>query len=87
MESQLQTLIQEYFKYQNLIKYFQQKALPQADLMISFAEKSYTAGEIGYMEYLQNLTEALRIKLNYIQMLNQSNETIINLEFIAGGQL
>lgn len=85
LESEYQTLIYQFQKLQNTLQYYQEKALPQSNLVIEFAEKSFRAGEIGYLEYLQNLLQGLQIKLSYLDALNNFNQEAINLEFLLGG--
>lgn len=75
LESELQSFVQQYLKYQNSIQYYEQKALPQANLIIDFAGRGFSQGESGYVEYIQNITQALQIKLDYLETLNQSNQT------------
>lgn len=86
MENQLLQLYQQHLKYNNVVRYYNQKALPQSDLMIQFASKSYRAGESGYLEYIENITSALRIKLNYLETVSRSNEINIYLEYLLGGK-
>jgi cobalt-zinc-cadmium resistance protein CzcA len=85
LETELQLQVQEYLKLKNSAAYYEQKAIPQANLMIEYAQKSYDAGEIGYMEYLQNVSGAISIKLKALETLNQLNLTIITLDYILGG--
>ena len=40
-------------------------------------------GEIGYVEYIQNLTQATNIKSQYLDYLNQYNQTIININYLT----
>ena len=78
------SLLGEYAKYNNSLNYYEKQAVPEADLIISQATKSYKAGEIDYLDYIQSLGRALSIKQNYLDALNNYNQTIINIEFITG---
>ena len=78
------SLLGEYAKYNNSLNYYEKQAVPEADLIISQATKSYKAGEIDYLDYVQSLSRALSIKQNYLDALNNYNQTIINIEFITG---
>jgi cobalt-zinc-cadmium resistance protein CzcA len=68
-----------------MLEFYQKKGLSQSDLIIQYAEKSYKEGEIGYIELLQNISQALDIRFNYLDTLYQFNQTSINLEYILGG--
>ena len=41
-------------------------------------------GEIGYVEYIQHLTQAILIKSEYLNSLNQFNQTVININYLTG---
>ncbi len=75
---------QELAKSQASLTYYENNALQNAELILTQARKSYRGGEIGYIEYLQSLRNALTIKSNYLLSLNQYNHSIIKLEFLLG---
>jgi cobalt-zinc-cadmium resistance protein CzcA len=79
-----QSLLGEYAKYNNSVEYYENQAIPEADLIIRQATLSYKAGAIDYLDYVMNLGRALGIKQNYLDALNSFNQTIINIEFITG---
>lgn len=74
----------EYAKYSNSVDYYEKQAVPEADIIIDQATRSYKAGAMDYLEYVQNLSRALEIKENYLDALNSYNQTIINIEYISG---
>ncbi len=76
--------IKELEKSQAGLYYYETSALQNADLILSQARKAYRGGEIGYIEYLQSLRNALSIKSNYLLSLNQFNQSIVKLEFLLG---
>ncbi len=76
--------LQEFDKNQASVTYYENSALQNAELILSQARKAYRSGEIGYIEYLQSLRNALTIKSNYLLALNQYNQSIIKLEFLLG---
>ncbi len=86
LQGRLRSLIQQYQKFQTSIDYYEQNALPQAELILKQAQKGFENGEIGYVEYIQGLNRALTVRFNYLDILNQYNQTIIQIEFISGVQ-
>jgi cobalt-zinc-cadmium resistance protein CzcA len=78
------SLIDENKKFASSLDYYEQQALPEADLIIQQATKSFKAGAMDYLDYILNLKRALDIKQNYLEALNSFNQTIINIEFITG---
>jgi heavy metal efflux system protein len=79
-----QSLMGEYTKYKSNLDYYEIQAVPEADLIIDQATKSYKAGAIDYLDYIQSLSRALGIKLNYLDALNNFNQTIISIDLVSG---
>ncbi|MEI6124823.1 MAG: CusA/CzcA family heavy metal efflux RND transporter [Bacteroidota bacterium] len=84
LTNQYQALLQEYQKYKTGLDYYENNALKQSDMIIKLAGKSYSAGEIDYVEYVQNLDNALEIKTNYLEALLNYNVAIIALDELTG---
>ena len=78
------TTLQTYQKNRQALVYYRESALPQAALIREQATKSYRAGEIGYVELLQNLRTVGEIQTGYLAALNDLNQTLINLDFLLG---
>lgn len=76
--------LQELDKNTASLNYYEGSALKNADLILNQAQKAYRAGEIGYIEYLQSLRNAVAIKSSYLQALNQYNQSIIKVEYLIG---
>lgn len=77
-------LLLEYSKEYSNLTYYEQQALPEANMIIDQATRSYKAGAIDYTDYLQNLNRALSIRQNYLDALNNYNQTIISIHHITG---
>ncbi|MDP4291998.1 MAG: efflux RND transporter permease subunit, partial [Bacteroidota bacterium] len=78
------TLLDEYSKYLGSVEYYEKQAIPEADLIIKQSTQSYQGGAMGYLDYVLSLSRALDIKQNYLDALNNYNQTIINIDFIIG---
>lgn len=76
--------IAEIEKFSNSLTYYRERALPQADLIISNANKSFKNGAITYVEYFENVQQALQLKFDYLKTLNAYNQTRIDLEYLTG---
>lgn len=87
MQSQLinqhEQQLQQLHTFESLVTYYKQTALPNADLITKNAGKAYMNGDISYVEYVQGLETALGIRTNYINAVNNFNQTVINLQFLA----
>jgi cobalt-zinc-cadmium resistance protein CzcA len=87
LQTQYFTQYNEYLRQKEGLEYYEQIGLKQANEIIRISEVSYKLGEIGYVEYIQNLTMAFETKLSYIEALNIYNQAIIELNYItAEGQ-
>jgi len=79
-----QSLLDEYNKYTSSVDYYEKQAVPEADLIIEQASLSYKAGALDYLDYVLTLNRALAIRQNYLDALNNFNQTIIAIEYITG---
>jgi cobalt-zinc-cadmium resistance protein CzcA len=71
-------------KFRTSLEYYEQKALPQADMIISNAKKRFENEDLGYIEYLQSLQETIRLRLNYLETVSGYNNAVIELEYTKG---
>lgn len=82
--------IQIYYEIENLlfrlnknfrqIRYFQENALQEADLLITTAKAQLNVEETDYTEYLQSISLAMKIKRDYYLAIHDYNQTAIQLE-------
>ena len=84
LTGEYQQQLQEVLKFRGSLSYYQEKAVPQANLIIVNAQKSFENGAINYVEYFLNVNSALELKFNYLNTLNGYNQSIINLEYLIG---
>ncbi|MFA5419085.1 MAG: CusA/CzcA family heavy metal efflux RND transporter, partial [Bacteroidales bacterium] len=78
------SLVGEYDKYNNSLMYYENQAIPEANLIIDQATRSYQAGAMDYLDFVLSINRALQIKQNYLEALNSYNQTIINIEHLTG---
>lgn len=76
----------EYLKAKESLTYYETAGVAQANDIVRVANASYQLGEIGYMEYIQNLQTAIGIKLQYAGAMNRFNQSIILLNYLKGNQ-
>ncbi|GAB4029649.1 CusA/CzcA family heavy metal efflux RND transporter [Spirosoma jeollabukense] len=84
LEGELAERLQAYAKNQQALAYYQTSALPQAVQIRTQVDKAYRAGEIGYVEVLQNLRTVSDIQTGYLAALNELNQTVITIELLLG---
>jgi len=76
--------MQHYMKYKEMADYYISGGSKQADEQMRIAQVSYDLGEIGYIEFIQNMALAVQSKLSYLQAVQQLNESVIQLQFLKG---
>ena len=65
--------------------FYQEVGLPQAAVVTRLATRAFKAGETSYSEYLLNLERSQRVRTEYLDVLLQHNQTVIELEYLLGG--
>ncbi len=82
--SEQQQAIADFKKSSQSLNYYETSGLSEADTIIYAATKSFNAGQISYIVYMQSLKQAFEIKLNYYDALKQYNESIIQVNYLNG---
>jgi heavy metal efflux system protein len=76
--------VQEYIGNRSNLTYYNQSALPSAQLILSTSKQAYALGEIGYPEYLLNLKTANEIMEKQLLAMLQTNLSVANIQFLIG---
>ncbi|MBL4939560.1 MAG: TolC family protein, partial [Lutibacter sp.] len=84
INSFLQTNLQDYEKHKASLLYYETKGLQLAETLFSSANKAYKEGEVGYVEYVTTLEQAVQIKKDYLDRLNLYNQTVIKINYLTG---
>lgn len=82
LQSQLESAFQQYNQNLSQYTYYKTQALPNTQTMIRTARTGFTSGNLGYMEYMLTLQTATDVQLNYLQSINQLNQSVININFL-----
>lgn len=72
---------QQLQKNKDLLQYYEGTGLVQAESIIKAANLSYRGGEISFAELSQYLTQAIDIQRNYLDVLNEYNQSAIQLNY------
>jgi heavy metal efflux system protein len=84
INSALQSNLREYEKHKASLQYYDTKGLQLADKLFTSANIAYKEGEIDYVEYIATLEQAVQIKRDYLDRLNQYNQTINEINYLTG---
>ena len=82
--SQWQQLSEDYKKYANQVRYYEQSGLQQAALITRNARLGFEKGDVSYVEWTLQMNNAVNIELGYLQAVHSLNNTIIELEYLTG---
>ena len=82
LQSQLKNAMTQYEQDVKQYNYYKSNALPNAEEIVKSAQLGYRTGDISYVEYLYALQTATDIQLNYLQSIQQINQTVININSI-----
>lgn len=72
---------EEVEKNSTLLSFYESAGLRQADQVIKAATLAYRAGEISFAELSQFLAQAIDIRKNYLDNLNQYNQSVIRYNY------
>ncbi len=86
LQIQWQQAYREYIKYKQSLDYYQSSGLQLANEQIRVTQFAFSKGEIGYVEFIQNLSLATETKLNYLSTVYSLNDAVINLQYLQGTQ-
>ena len=76
---QLETLFQQYEQLKGNIEYHEKERLSNALMIEDNANILYEAGEIGYIEFTQNLKTSRQIREDYLKLVREYNLIVIEL--------
>lgn len=71
----------EYEKWKKSVSYYRQTVLPLAKAQKEKALLTYREGATGYLEFIQNLHEAVQTEIDYIDVYGRYLETKLNLKY------
>jgi heavy metal efflux system protein len=80
----LNSLGDEYRKFSYTVEFYENQAVPEANIIIDQAIRSFKAGALDHLEYVLALDRASTIINNYLDAVNNCNQTIISIESTIG---
>jgi cobalt-zinc-cadmium resistance protein CzcA len=70
-------------KFQQLLGYYQQQGLEQAQIIRQTATLQMEEGEIDFFQYLQSMQRYTQTRLQYFETLKNYNHAIIEIEYLS----
>jgi cobalt-zinc-cadmium resistance protein CzcA len=84
MNNHWEQTIALYQKYQETLRYYETIGLKNADLIITTVNQQFASGEINYLNWVTLTNQALGVKSEYLDAINNHNETIIEIMYMMG---
>ena len=84
IQSSQQKLALQYQQLQKELRYYENEGLPLSQKLIDNASLLFRTGEIGYVEYLQNIDRAVEIRISWLESLSAFNQTVLNINYLNG---
>ncbi|RXK86221.1 CusA/CzcA family heavy metal efflux RND transporter [Filimonas effusa] len=81
LNTEYQQAMQQVNKNKDLLEYYESTGLKQAEAIMKAADLSYRAGEISFAELSQFLTQAIDLQRNYLDVLNQYNQSVVQSNY------
>lgn len=81
VSSEYKQAYQQLQKNNDLLQYYETTGLQQAEAIIKAANLMYRSGESSFADLSQYLTQAIDIQRNYLEVLNQYNQSAIQLNY------
>ncbi|OJW81811.1 MAG: acriflavine resistance protein B [Bacteroidetes bacterium 46-16] len=84
LQGQFNQAYEDMLKDERSLDYYEKSALPNVDLILKQAQIAFQNGEIAYVEFLQALRTYSDIRFNYLETLNQYNQSVYTLQYLIG---
>jgi cobalt-zinc-cadmium resistance protein CzcA len=83
LETRESDLLLRLTKYDQMLQYYEEEGENLSREIFNTAKYSFENGEINFFQYLQSIENALEILLDYMENLNQYNQTAIELNYLT----
>jgi len=84
LTASLEQQTNNYRKLQQAREYYENGVLKQTEELLKVSSIAYAQGEIGYVEYTQNIAQYISSHIQYLDTLNQLNQAIIQINYLKG---
>ncbi|RFZ94119.1 CusA/CzcA family heavy metal efflux RND transporter [Mucilaginibacter conchicola] len=80
LQTELQNANSQLQKYATSLEYYEKQGNKNAALIISTADKQFTGGDINYLQWVILVDQAISLKNEYLDMLNNYNQSAIQVQ-------
>jgi len=83
MNQRYKTLLGQLEQLAKELSYYEDEGGHLSDQILKAASGNFQNGEIDFFQYIQSLENAYDIQLNYLDVLNQYNQTVIAINYLT----
>ncbi len=84
VNAQYTALLNNLIVLRQMINYYEQNAIPVATEQFKAALLGYKLGSIDYLQFIQNIENAMKTREDYILTANQYLKTIFQIQYLTG---
>lgn len=84
LDKAMEQQLNECRKQKQAISYYDNGVLKQTEELLKVSGIAYRQGEIGYIEYTQNITQYVSSHIQYLETINRFNQALIELKYLKG---
>jgi cobalt-zinc-cadmium resistance protein CzcA len=84
LNKSIEQQVNECRKLRQAINYYDTGVLKQTEELLNVSGIAYRQGEIGYVEYTQNITQYVSSHIQYLETVKQFNQSFIELNYLKG---
>ncbi|NQW42862.1 MAG: TolC family protein [Bacteroidetes bacterium] len=85
LEKQFEAAVSQYRNNINILNYYEQITLKNADEILKIANIQFVNGEINYLDWAVLVNQSISIKNNYLDAVKNYNDNIVLLNYLIGG--
>ncbi len=75
-------LLKELAKYEDALQYYEEEGQSLSEEILKTADGSFKNGEIDFFQYIQSLENVYEIELQYLENLNNYNQTVLAINYL-----
>jgi len=79
VRSDLRNAQEQVRKFAENLRYYEQQGLPNAEMILTAADRQFVGGEIDYLQWVILAGQSIAIKIEYVNALGSYNEAVIQL--------
>jgi len=82
LHAERQSLLAKLQQYEEAINYYETQGKTLSEEIIKTANRTFKEGEIDFFQFIQSIETAKDIQLNYLEQLNNYNQTVIHINHL-----